>query len=184
MRHYRLDPAQSRFTVQAFATGVLSLFAHSPTFAVRDFQGVCSLDNGSPGRMTLDIVVKSGSLVLTDRVSSIERRDIERRMRSEVLQVSTYPEIRYQAQETSSSSTGPGRFQLRLSGPLSLHGVTRTHPMDAELRLYEDGLRLLGGCSLKMSDHHIKPVTAVVGAIRLVDELKISFELVGVPEES
>ena len=30
-------PGQSRFTVQAFAAGLLSFLGHSPTFAVRDF---------------------------------------------------------------------------------------------------------------------------------------------------
>ena len=38
MNRYRIDPGRSRFTVQAFATGLLSAFAHSPTFAVRDFR--------------------------------------------------------------------------------------------------------------------------------------------------
>ena len=37
--HYRLAAAQSQFTVHAFATGMLSVFAHSPTFAVQDFRG-------------------------------------------------------------------------------------------------------------------------------------------------
>ena len=36
---YRIDPGQSRFTVQAFSAGVLSFLGHSPTFAVRNFAG-------------------------------------------------------------------------------------------------------------------------------------------------
>ncbi len=43
---YRLDPGQSRFTVQAFATGLLSFLGHSPTFAVRDFAGAVRFDGG------------------------------------------------------------------------------------------------------------------------------------------
>jgi hypothetical protein len=39
MVRYTLDPASSRFTVQAFATGLLSALGHSPTFAVREFTG-------------------------------------------------------------------------------------------------------------------------------------------------
>ena len=44
MTRYRLDPGQSRFTVQAFATGMLSFLAHSPTFAVRAFRGDVEID--------------------------------------------------------------------------------------------------------------------------------------------
>ena len=101
--HYRLDPAQSRFSVQAFATGILSVLAHSPTFAVRDFRGHVRLDDGVPGRMTLDVAVKADSLVLTDQVPPADRRDIEGRMRGEVLETAAYPEIRYEAEDVSSS---------------------------------------------------------------------------------
>jgi polyisoprenoid-binding protein YceI len=182
--HYRLDPAHGRFSVHAFATGILSILAHSPTFAVRDFQGRVCLDDGAPGRMTFDIVVKPGSLILMDRVPPADRRDIEGRMRGEVLEISAYPEIRYEAKDVSSSSTGPGRFRLRINGRLSLHGVTRPHPIDAEMRLFGDGLQLVAGFSLWMSDFHIKPVTALRGAIKRNDELKVSSELVGLPEGS
>ena len=36
---YRFDPSLSRFTVRAFASGLLSFVGHSPTFAVRQFAG-------------------------------------------------------------------------------------------------------------------------------------------------
>ena len=39
-----LDPAPGRFTMQAFARGALSAFAHSPTFAVRDYTGEPAVD--------------------------------------------------------------------------------------------------------------------------------------------
>jgi hypothetical protein len=37
--HYALDPRKGSFTVQAFATGLLSAFGHSPRFAIRNFDG-------------------------------------------------------------------------------------------------------------------------------------------------
>jgi hypothetical protein len=40
MVRYTLDPVSSRFTVQAFAGGMLSVLAHSPTFfAIPEFTG-------------------------------------------------------------------------------------------------------------------------------------------------
>jgi hypothetical protein len=41
--HYRLNPGESRFTVQAFASGLLSFLGHSPTFAIRDGNMTSSL---------------------------------------------------------------------------------------------------------------------------------------------
>ncbi|HZY84092.1 MAG TPA: hypothetical protein VFE78_04635 [Gemmataceae bacterium] len=46
MTRYRLGPELRQFTVQAFASGMLSFLGHSPTFAVRDFTGP------SPSRAT------------------------------------------------------------------------------------------------------------------------------------
>jgi hypothetical protein len=39
---HQIDAGRSRFTAQAFAGGLLSFFAHSPKFAVRDFAASCS----------------------------------------------------------------------------------------------------------------------------------------------
>ena len=36
---YVIDPSGSRFTAQAFATGMLSAFGHNPTIGMRDFDG-------------------------------------------------------------------------------------------------------------------------------------------------
>ena len=184
MSSYRLAQSDSEFRVHAFATGLLSVFAHSPTFAARDFKGVFRVDEENSSRMSLELEVKADSLELLDRVPLTDRRDIEGRMRSEVLEVFTYPEIRYQAQDISFRPDGPGRYRLQINGQLSLHGVTRNQPMETELRLYTDGLRLMGESTLLMSDYHMKPVKAVGGTIRLKDELRISFELLGLPEQS
>ncbi len=36
---FAIDATASRFTVQAFATGLLSSFGHNPTIGIRDFDG-------------------------------------------------------------------------------------------------------------------------------------------------
>ena len=46
---YLLDPTHSRFTVQAFAAGMLSFLGHNPTFAVTGFAGEVTLDPAAPG---------------------------------------------------------------------------------------------------------------------------------------
>jgi polyisoprenoid-binding protein YceI len=181
-QRYRLDSRQGRFQVQGFATGMLSVFAHSPTFAVRDYRGEVRLDDGAPGRMTLDVTVRADSLSLVDRVKDADRHEIEDRMRREVLEVTTYPEIRYEAADIAARATGRGQFTLRINGTLHLHGLTRAQPIDAEMHLFEDGLRIAGGCPLRMPDYGIRPVTALGGTIRLKDELKVTFDLAGLPE--
>jgi polyisoprenoid-binding protein YceI len=179
---YRLDPGRSQFTVQAFATGLLSFLGHSPTFAVRDFSGVVEFVDGVIGGMRLGITVNASSLELMDNVSSSDRRDIEERMKREVLETSSNPEIKLLAATLSVENISAGAYRLRVDGSLALHGVSRPLQMDVELRIFSDGIRLRGAFPLRLSDYHIKPITALGGAIKLQDEVKLAFDVAGFPE--
>ena len=181
---YRLEPTKSRFTVQAFATGMLSFFAHSPTFAARDFSGEIRIEGGVIDGIRVELTVKAASLELLDKVRPADREEIEGRMRREVLEVSAYPEIHFQTEEASGETLARGHYRVRLGGPLTLHGVTHPHQLEAELLVFDEGVRLRGQSSLRLSDYHIRPVTALGGAIRLKDELKLSFDLAAFPEAS
>ena len=181
---YRLDPSLSRFTVQAFATGMLAFLGHSPTFAVRDFTGRVRLEGGTPPRLQLAVTVRAEGLTLVDVVRASDRREIEETMRRDVLETDEYPEISYEAARVSADALAQGRYRLRLDGRLTLHGVSRPHPLDAELLVFTDGIRLQAESALRLSDYRIKPVTALGGTIRLKDELHLSFDIAGLPEET
>jgi polyisoprenoid-binding protein YceI len=181
---YRLDPGLSRFTVQAFAAGMLSFLGHSPTFAVREYSGRLSFAGGTVEGMQLELTVRADSLVLVDQVRDADRREIEETMRRDVLETAAYPEIRYEAAQVAAQTVVPGHQRVRISGRLTLHGVTRPRPVDAELLIFEDGIRLRGGAALLLSDYRIRPVTALGGTIRLKDELRVLFDLAAPPEGS
>jgi polyisoprenoid-binding protein YceI len=179
---YRLDPGRSRFTVQAFAGGLLSFLGHSPVFAVRQFAGSVSFDDKGADTVRAEITVRPDSLELTDAVSASDRREIETTMRRDVLETATFPEIVYRVTDAAAETISPGRYRLRLGGPLDLHGVRHPQRVDAELTVYPDGIALKGGCSLRLSDYRIRPVTALGGTIKLKDEVRLAFDVIGLPE--
>src|SRR4051794_28255236 len=113
---YAFDPVRSRFIVQAFATGILSAFAHSPTFAVREFHGTLRWETGEPlpQKMAVDLTVPAAALELQDRVSASDRREIQDRMRAEVLRQAVFPEIRYRAEDVPVEPISRGRYRLRI----------------------------------------------------------------------
>jgi polyisoprenoid-binding protein YceI len=181
---YRLGPDLSQFTVQAFASGVLSFLGHSPTFAVRDFKGTVAFVGDTINTMWMELTVQAESLELLDKVSASDRREIEGTMRRDALETSAYPEIRFESADVSGAELARGHHRAHIAGQLWLHGVTRPQTADAEALVFPDGVRLQGGCVLRLSDYRIRPVTALGGTIRLKDELKVSFDLAAFPEGS
>jgi polyisoprenoid-binding protein YceI len=176
---YRLDPGPSRFTVQAFAAGLLSFLGHSPTFAVRDFRGEAWFHDSRFEHGGLRVTVRADSLELLDQVKPADRTDIERRMRGEVLETAVYPEIRYEATARAVGKVADHQYRLLVNGRLALHGVTNPLGVEVQLRVYNDGIRLAGEFGLQMSDYRIRPVTALGGTIRLKEQLRVAFDIVG-----
>ena len=174
---YAIDSKKSNFTVRAFATGMLSAFAHSPTIAIRDFEGEAVVNPEAVEESSLRVVVRADSLTVTDDISAKDRDEINQRMRGEVLDSASYSDIVYECSRISASKTGEGQYWAALNGELSLHGVTRAQPVSARVTMSGDSLRASGELSLRLSDYQIKPVTAAGGAIKLKDELKLSFEI-------
>jgi polyisoprenoid-binding protein YceI len=177
MRRYRLDNKTSRSTVKAFATGLLSFAAHSPTFLATDLKGVIDVEADHLNRMKVEVTVNVNSLEIIDHVSVADRQEIEGRMRREVLETSRYPEIVFRSTDVSLSPIARGRHHIRMIGPLSLHGATHRFQVEGELVVYDDALRIRGERPLAMPDYGIKPVTALGGTIRLKDEVMLSYDL-------
>jgi len=178
---YRIDAGQSRFIVRAFAGGFLSAFAHDHTIAIRDFAGHADFTYGTVEPASLEMTIKAASLEVTDKVSTSDRQKIEGTMRDEVLEIAKYPDISFKSTSVGASRTGEGQFQARISGELTLHGVTRPVAMTAQLEFGDKTLRAKGGFAIKQSNFSIKPVSVAGGTIKVKDELKFTFDIVAHP---
>jgi len=175
---YLIDKGSSRLTIRAFATGMLSAFGHNPTIAVRDFNGEVVFSPESPGDSSLRLDVRADSLEVTDDISSKDRREMERAMNEDVLESARYPRIVYESSSVFLTSAGEGRYRASINGNLSLHGVTETQPVSAQVTLTGDSLRASGELSLSQTAYGIRLVRVAGGALKLKDELKFNFEIV------
>jgi polyisoprenoid-binding protein YceI len=175
--HYAIDADMSRFTVRAFASGVLSALGHSPTLAVRGFTGHAEFAPDSPDVAALRIRIRADSLNVTDNVSEKDRGEIERTMNQEVLETARYPEILFESSKVSANKVGDGQYLVNMVGDLSLHGVTNSEPLSAQVALIGDTLRAHGEFSLLQTSYGIKPVSIAGGSLKVKDELKCSFDI-------
>jgi polyisoprenoid-binding protein YceI len=142
---YVIDARTSTFIVRAFATGMLSVFGHSPTIAIPNFEGEVKWTSSSLEDASLRIVAQASSLTVTDDISKSDRREIERRMHEEVLETDGFSEIIYECPRASSvQKMGEGAFTAVLNGELTLHGVTLSQAISARVTLKGDTLRAAG----------------------------------------
>jgi polyisoprenoid-binding protein YceI len=174
---YVLDKSSSKFTVKAFATGMLSALGHSPTFAVRDFSGEATWDTTSR-QAWLRMQIRANSLQVMDDIKSKDRREIETVMNQSVLESEKYPDIVFEGTGASPNQVGEGRYQINLNGNLSLHGVSGSLMVPIQLTFLGEMLRASGECSIAQSDYGIQPVSVAGGGLKLKDELKFTFDIV------
>lgn len=174
---YSIETKGSTLTVRAFATGLLSTFAHSPTIAIPDFKGEVFLNPDALEKSSLRLEIDPASLIVTNDISEKDRQEINRRMHAEVLETDSFPEIVYECSRVSAGKIGEGQYSIALSGDLTLHGATHTQPVSARASLIGDLLRVTGEVSIRQSDYGIQPVSAAAGTITLKDDLKLSFDI-------
>ncbi len=177
---YKLDAAQSKFTVQAFATGLLAGFGHNPIVAIRNFEGEAQLAPDTLTQVALRLDINVNSLYLLDEVKEKDKQEIERTMLHEVLEVQRYPEIIFQSTEITLTRIIPGRYRAKIIGEVTMHGVTRQGIwIMAQINLNGDDLRAHGDFVLRQTDFNIKLVSVAAGALKLKDEVKFTFDLIG-----
>lgn len=175
---FRIEATRSRFTVRAFAGGMLSALGHNPTLSIRDFSGEAAFIPGTLDSASLRVVIKPDSLTVADDVSEKDRQEMESKMRDEVLESSRYPEISFESTSVASTKIFEGQYRVTVNGKLSLHGVTRDHAVTTQVVVSDDRIRASGEFTLRQTDYGIKLVSAAGGTIKLKDELKFSFDIV------
>jgi polyisoprenoid-binding protein YceI len=180
---YLIEARVSRFTVRAFASGMLSAFGHNPTIAIRDFAGEAQFSPDQLGSASLHVAVKAASLAVTNDVSDKDRREIEREMHENVLESAKYPEIVYDCSRISVDTPANGQYSMALYGNLTLHGVTNALKIPARVAITGDMLRAYGEFLLRQSDYNIKLVSAIGGGLKVKDELKFTFDIAARKQE-
>ena len=174
---YRVDASRSQFIAQAFAKGLLSAFGHNPRLAIRSFGGEAEFDPAAPNAAWARMIARASSLVVIDEMSEKDRHEIERVTREELLETSRYAETVFRSAGVASRRVSEGRYQVRITGDLSLHGVSRELAIEAMATFEGDELRAQGGFRLRLTDFNVRPISVAGGLLKLKDEVQLSFDI-------
>ena len=174
---YVIDTRASQFTVQAFASGVISALSHSPKIAIREWTGEVQVAASATGS-SLKVRVKSASLEVLDELKESDRQEIHRVRKIELLETDRFPEIVYESSEVRLEKQKEDLYRASVVGKLNLHGVTSNQEFFSQVALGVDTARAYGNFSLRQSDYNIPIASIAGGTLKLHDELKFSFYVV------
>jgi polyisoprenoid-binding protein YceI len=175
---YRLDAGRSQFMVRAFAGGLLFFKGHDHFIAARDFSGEAELTPGASPPASLQMTVRSESLVETrDVFTEQQKQIINKELREIVLETAKYPEITFKSTDVTGNLSG-GQFEAKIGGDLTLHGVTRHVVIPATVTVSGNDLRARGEFTVDRGDYNVKATSAFHGLVRVRDKLKFTFDIV------
>lgn len=176
---YRLDASRSKFMVRAFAGGLLWFKGHDHFITVRDFDGEVRLTPQAISPASLEMTIRSDSLVETrDVFTEQQKQIINRELREIVLETEKYPTITFKSTNVTGKLHPDGTFEAKIQGQLTMHGVTRGINIPARVSLAGNDLRAQGEFTVNRSDFNVKATSAFHGMVRVRNKLKFTFDIV------
>ncbi len=175
---YSFNVNSGKMHVYTFKEGLLSKLAHDLLIDVTDFKVDINVPEAGFTSGSLNVELQANSLKVICALKEGERQpdalkekdiaDIERDMSKKVLHPDKYPTVNFCSKKIQEKAGG-----YRISGELSLHGVTK--PVDFDID--DDGKKFKGMFSILQKDYGIKPFKAMMGTLKIKNEINFGFDL-------
>ncbi len=94
---------------------------------------------------SIRVTVRPDSLEVTDDISQKDKNEIETKVKQEVLETDRYPEITFESSAVSPTQIGRWRYAVNIAGQLTLHGITRSQTVIAQVALNDETFRAYRG---------------------------------------
>src|SRR6266853_3320728 len=179
-QRYRLDSSQSKFIAHALRGGLLWFKGHDHLVAVREFTGEAQMTPDTLTPASLEITAKTASMEETSSVfTEPQKKIINKELREIVLLPDQYPDIVFRSTNVNGKAIGNGQYDLKITGDLTLHGMTRQITIPTKVTVAGNDLRAQGEFSVNRSDFKVKATSAAHGLVRVRNKIKFTFDIVG-----
>jgi polyisoprenoid-binding protein YceI len=176
---YNLDASQSKFMAHASRSGLFWFKGKSHHLAASEFTGQVELTPDTITPASLRLVVKAASLHETGAdFTEPQKQIINKELKEIVLHPDQFPDITFQSTNVTVKTSAAGRYEVKIDGNLTLHGVTRRTTIPAVVTLNGNDLRAVGEFSIDRDDFKVKATSAFHGLVRVDDDIKFEFDIV------
>jgi YceI-like domain len=163
-----IDTERSSLTVHVGKTGLLSAAAHEHWVNAPIAGGTIDADGARPA-VWFTVDARRLSVRPEKGVTDKDRAEVQSNMQTRVLDSHAYPDIVFRSTEVRRI----GGLVWKVSGDLTLHGVTR--PVSVDVTRQNDAY--VGTVRIKQTEFGIQPIKIGGGVVRVKDELEISFRV-------
>ena len=171
---YQLGPQSGRLRVLTGRTGLGARAGHDLVIEATSWNGRVTVNPSDLAQSSVTVEVDVDSFEVREGTGGVkpltdsDRSEIKRTIREKILHTSQHPTITFQ-----STSVGGSPEALTVDGELTIMGVTRPAAVQGAVR--DDG-RVRGSATVAQSDWGIKPYSALLGALKLADEVTIEVD--------
>ena len=176
---YHLTSSSGKLFVYTFKEGFLSAVAHDLLIDVTNFIIKLNVSDASAQSASVEAEILANSLKIVcamkdgqrnyDALKEKDKADIEEATFKDVLHPPKYPIINFRSTDIQEKD---GTYHVK--GELTLHGVTRPIEFDAKTTTGKD---LKGKVTIAQKDFGIKPYKALLGTLKVKNEVDIAFDL-------
>jgi len=172
---YILSPA-SELKVSTGKAGLLGFAGHEHTIRARAFSGRIVYHPDSVAASRIEITVWADSLEVLTPPDTEEIRKVTAAMRTQVLDVANFPEIRLVSRQVELNGQ-----RLEMTAALTIKDQTRDVPLSVELKIGPDTLRAVTSFAVKQTDFGIRPFRGGPGGtVRVADRVTFAISAVAI----
>ena len=183
---YTVDPAASHVDVLVYRGGPMARLGHNHVMSLQGLSGRVWVNQKDLSRSGFQFKFPVNDVVVDDRAARLAAGgdfppDIPDKdkagtrtnmLRAEVLDGAKYPTIELAATKVAGALPQP-----EITAAITLKGVTREVQVPVNVTIDANGVHAKGEFTIRQTDFGITPFSVALGAVQVVDELRIRFDL-------
>lgn len=171
---HEIGPESGQLLVRTYKDGVGAKLAHNLVLSVGEWSGTINVDPDDVSACSAVVTVDATSFEIVEATSGVkplsdkDRRTIAGNINDDILDTGRFPQLRFRSTAVSGSLPA-----LTMAGELTIRDATR--PVEVALRLADGDATAT--CSISHAAFGMKPYSAMLGAIKLRDDVDIELRL-------
>ena len=167
---YTFGPNTGRLVVKINREGMAKKMGHDLTLEVASWSADVSVDDNNPANSQMTVKADSKSLQVVEWTGGVkpmtegDKKDIKKNIDEKCIKNS---DISFRSTSVNPTATG-----ALVSGDLTINGATQ--PAQFDIRI--DGGLATCSAVIRQSLFNIKPFSALMGALKVADDVEIQFE--------